>query len=143
MAQRGAVSDFAGAKLALIHDRRLLAYRRDARADIPWPDFWDLPGGGRERGEDPHACALRELYEEFGLRLPRERLSYARCYAGAAAGGLDAWFFAGSLTAEEVEEIRFGHEGQFWTMMAVEAFLGAEDAPPPLQARLRDYLATL
>jgi 8-oxo-dGTP pyrophosphatase MutT (NUDIX family) len=35
---------------------------------------WVLPGGGLHRGEDAKAGALRELYEETGLRLQPEDL---------------------------------------------------------------------
>ncbi|MGJ3230985.1 MAG: NUDIX hydrolase [Oceanicaulis sp.] len=139
----GPVRDFAGAKLALIDGPRLLAYRRDDRPDIPWPNYWDLPGGGRESRESPADCALRELYEEFGLLLPERRLVHARCYAAAGPGGLDAWFFAGAITALEIARIRFGSEGQGWVMMEIDAFLTRADAPPPLQERLRDALQAL
>jgi putative (di)nucleoside polyphosphate hydrolase len=30
-------------------------------------DAWQMPQGGVEKGEDPHAAALREMWEETGL----------------------------------------------------------------------------
>jgi len=33
------------------------------------PPVWALPGGGLKRGEDPAKCALREVYEELGVKL--------------------------------------------------------------------------
>ena len=33
------------------------------------PKVWALPGGGLKRGEDPEACARREVQEELGLEL--------------------------------------------------------------------------
>ena len=131
---------FHGAKLALFNAGRVLVYLRDDRADIPWPNHWDLPGGGREGAESPADCAMRELYEEFGLRLPKDRLTYARLYAGVGRDGRDAWFFSGDITNEEIAAIRFGHEGQRWLMMEVDDFLTRPDAPGPLKARLRDCL---
>lgn len=35
---------------------------------------WDLPKGMADAGEDPRAAAVREAWEEAGLRLPAERL---------------------------------------------------------------------
>ena len=35
---------------------------------------WDLPKGVCEPGEDPRDAAVREAWEEAGLRLPAERL---------------------------------------------------------------------
>ena len=55
---------FSGAKLALFLGADLLVIKRDDRPDIPYPGYWDLPGGGREGDETPQACALRETYEE-------------------------------------------------------------------------------
>lgn len=34
------------------------------------PARWLTPGGGIDPGEDAHAAAVRELYEETGLRVP-------------------------------------------------------------------------
>jgi len=33
-----------------------------------WRKHWELPGGGRDEGESPRTAAVRELYEESGLR---------------------------------------------------------------------------
>ena len=33
------------------------------------PPVWALPGGGLKRGEDPAKCAMREVYEELGVKL--------------------------------------------------------------------------
>ncbi len=35
------------------------------------PAVWALPGGGLRRGEDPLACARREVQEELGVTLAR------------------------------------------------------------------------
>lgn len=46
---------------------RVLLGRR--RRD-PWKGAWSFPGGRPEAGEDRVACAVRELLEETGVRLP-------------------------------------------------------------------------
>lgn len=38
----------------------------------PEPRFWKFPGGGIERGETPMMAAVREVFEETGVRI-RER----------------------------------------------------------------------
>lgn len=133
--------DFSGAKVALLCGDRLVAYRRDDSPAIPWPGLWDLPGGGREGGEGPEACVLREVAEEFGLALAAGRLHWRRRYPGVALPGSVTWFFAARISAAEVAAIRFGEEGQYWRMMPVGEFLGLPDAVAHLQHRLADYLA--
>lgn len=132
---------FNGSKLALLLADQVLVYRRDDKAGIPFPDHWDLPGGGREGDEDPAQCALRELEEEFALRLAPERLVWQQRYDGVRPQALPSYFLVGDLTAAEVQAIRFGDEGQYWTLMAIDDFLDHPDAVPYLKARLRDYLA--
>ncbi len=135
------MSAFNGAKLALLLADRVLVYRRDDKAGIPFPDHWDLPGGGREGDEDPAQCALRELEEEFALRLTPERLVWQRRYEGVRPQALPSYFLVGDLTPDEVRAIRFGDEGQYWMLMAIDEFLDHPAAVPYLKARLRDYLA--
>lgn len=130
---------FRGAKVALLHDGRLLAYRRDLLPGLPFPGHWDLPGGGREGAESPADCVLRETAEEFGLRLPPDRLVWHRVYPGAT--GRPAHFFAGRLSAAEIAAIRFGDEGQEWRMMRIADFLAHPMAMPHFCRRVADLLA--
>ena len=130
-------SDFAGAKLAALHDGRILTYRRDMIPGIPWPGLIDLPGGGREGDESPAACACRELAEEFGIILPESRIWWARPFPAMGAPGRTGWFLAAAITHSEVASIRFGDEGHSPQLLGLAAFLAARDAIPPLQQRLR------
>lgn len=116
-------TDFIGAKAAFFHGSRLLTLRRDDLPGLPWAGQWDLPGGGREGDEPPEACLLRELHEEFGLRLRPDRLLSAWALPSITNPARVAWFFAGRITADEIAAIRFGDEGQGWALMEVEEYL--------------------
>jgi 8-oxo-dGTP diphosphatase len=135
--------DFAGAKLALILADRVLCYLRDDIRGLPFPGHWDLPGGGREGGETAEECVLRELEEEFGLRLGAERLIWRRDYPSAHLPGQRGVFFGGRVTAAEIGAVRFGSEGQRWEMMEVGAFVTHDLAVPALRDRLGELLAAL
>ena len=131
--------DFVGAKAAFLCDGRLLVYLRDDRPGLPWPAMLDLPGGGREGAESPETCLLRELEEEFGLRLPASRLIYRRVWPAGRGDGQGV-FFAGRLSPDEIVAIRFGSEGQWWRMMPVAEFLAHPATIPWLVPRLQDAL---
>jgi 8-oxo-dGTP diphosphatase len=132
---------FSGAKIALVCDTRIVAYRRDDKPSIPWPGLWDLPGGGREGAETPAECALREVEEEFGLALAPGRVHWCRRYPGVLDRQRNTYFLAAEIRAAEAAAIRFGEEGQYWQMMSIEAFLALPDAISHLQRRLSDYLS--
>lgn len=127
--------DFTGAKAALFCGASVLVYLRDEKPGLRWPGLWDLPGGGREGDEAPEDCLLRELWEEFGLRLAADRLVWRRVFPSMVEEGRTSVFFGGWLTREEVGRVRFGDEGQGWELMPVAAFLGYARAVPELQRR--------
>ncbi len=130
---------FLGCKLALMQGLDLLVSRRDQKDGIPFPGMLDLPGGGREGDETPEECVLRELEEEFGLRLAVERLLYRQRYEPSHLDGR-AYFFAASLSPEEISSIRFGTEGTGWQLLPVSDYLLHPEAVPHLKRRLQDYL---
>lgn len=135
--------DFVGAKVALFCGDRVLTCLRDDHPGLPWQGMWDLPGGGREGDETPEACLLRELDEEFGLRLPPERLIWRRVWPSIMDAGRASVFFAGYISDDEIAAIRFGSEGQGWEMMALPGFLDHSLGIPEMQRRVRVALAEI
>ena len=134
---------FVGTKAAFVCGDHLLTYLRDDHAGLPWAGWWDLPGGGREGAESAEDCLLREMQEEFGLRLGPERLLWRRVFPSFTVTGAESVFFAGRITQAEIAAIAFGDEGQRWEMMPVAAFLAHERAVPELQRRAGIALAAL
>ena len=131
---------FNGAKLFLRHGDFLLTHLRDDVAHIPFPGHWDLPGGGADPGETPIACALRELHEEYGLRMDPARLTgYA--FQAVQQPGMWSWFFAGRITPDEIGAVRFGDEGQEWRMMPIAQYLAHPRGVPHFQDRIRLVMA--
>lgn len=124
----------------LVHAGCLLTCLRDDYDWIPFPAHWDLPGGGAEPGETPVECALRELDEEFGLRLAPGRLT-GRSFPSWERPDIPAWIFSGSITPAEIAAIRFGDEGQEWRMMPVAEFVTHPRAVPHFRDRVRMVLA--
>lgn len=132
---------FTACKLAYIIDNKLLVYLRDDFAHIPFPNMWDFPGGVREGDETAEQCVLRELEEEFGIRLEESRLIYkikGRNYNNTG----DSYFFVAEGTQEESDAIVFSNEGQYWQLMDIEEFLNHPSAIDRLKTRLQNFLTS-
>lgn len=57
----------------------VLVSRRFGHAHLP--DLWEFPGGKLEPGEEPAACAIRELWEETAVLAHPERLEERAIHA--------------------------------------------------------------
>ena len=51
----------------LIKDNKILIAKRSAKGKVPHK--WEFPGGKIENGETPEGCLIREMYEEFGIKI--------------------------------------------------------------------------
>ena len=132
--------EFSGCKIALICDDKLLTILRDNISSIPWPNMWELPGGGREGEETPFECVQREVFEELGLKLEEADILWVKKYQGMLNPDKISIFMVGTISQEECASIAFGDEGQAYQMMDVSQFLVDEQVIPQLQDRLKDYL---
>ena len=132
--------DFQGCKIALFCGDKLLTILRDDKENIPWPNMWELPGGGREGDESPFECAAREVYEELSIQLSKEDIVWSWIYPSMLDENKNSVFLVGKLTQEQFDSIVFGDEGQAYKLMSIEEFLTSSQVVPQLQGRLRDYL---
>lgn len=132
--------DFTGCKIALICDGQILTILRDDKETIPWPNLWELPGGGREGDESPFECVAREVYEELSIQLSKEEVIWSGIYPSMLDGNKKSVFLVGKLTQEQFESIIFGDEGQGYKLVSFEEFLTSDRVVPQLQERVRDYV---
>lgn len=133
--------DFDGAKCAILRRGHVLTILRDDRDDIVWPNYWDLPGGGRQGAETPFETVARETFEEVGVTLPEQRVFYSVRQINDL--GLPVYFFAALWDSLANADIKFGNEGQRWEFMPIEVFLEHTYVIPQLKTRLRLALTTL
>ena len=132
---------FTGAKAAILIGEQLLVTLRDDRDDIPYPNLWDLPGGGREGTETAEATMLREVFEEVGLRLTADSIIWRRAFPSHSVKDQVGWFFVIRLPETAEAQIVFGDEGQGWALESPAAFMARRDAVPFLQHRFGVWLA--
>ncbi|MFI0395785.1 NUDIX domain-containing protein [Paracoccus jiaweipingae] len=129
--------DFIGTKIVATLGDCLLTFLRDDLPHIPFPNRWDLPGGGREGRESAETCALRELHEEFGLALPAIRLLSRHYFPATEEPQEIAVMFTLALRPHDLRRIRFGDEGQHWRLMPVADYVRHPHAVGPFRDRVR------
>lgn len=134
------ISDFTGCKIALFFGTKLLTILRDDIPTLPYPNMWELPGGGREGQETPFECVAREVYEELGIHLNKDCLIWSKIYPSTLQEGKQSVFLVGKLTQEQIDSIVFGDEGQGYKLMPIEEFISTEGVVPQFQERVKDYL---
>ena len=132
--------EFTGCKIALICEGQILTILRDDKETIPYPNMWDLPGGGREGNETPFECVAREVYEELSIQLSKEDIIWSWIYPSMLDENKKSVFLVGQLTQEQFDSIVFGDEGQGYKLVSLEEFLTSDQVVPQLQERVRDYL---
>lgn len=131
---------FDGAKIAILRGDDVLTLLRDDRPDIPYPNHWDLPGGGREGDETPFETVAREVFEELSVEIDPAHVIYHVEERGHSNPSVKVHFFVARWEALADEAIRLGDEGQAWGWMPLLEFVQREDAVISLRERLERYL---
>ena len=137
------MSDFGGAKIAILRGADVLTLLRDDISTIPFPNMWDLPGGGREKNEAPFDTAARELLEELSLIICPDKVILHREYNDQSNHGATVHFFVARWDELCDETIALGDEGQRWAWMTVDEFIINENAVPSLRERLKHAIHEL
>ena len=134
------MSNFVGVKVALLFGDKLLVFLRDDKPGLRFAGMWDFPGGGRENNETPFECIVREVDEEFSIKMKPESILWQKAFPAMHDPKLTGYFMVARITQGDIDDIKFGSEGQKWTLMAVEEFLSRDDVVPHLKERLSTYL---
>jgi predicted NUDIX family NTP pyrophosphohydrolase len=92
-----------GLQVLLVHPGGPLWARREERA-------WSIPKGEQDDGEDPRACALRELEEETGTILAPTELIELGSVRQSGGKLVTAWAARGDLDADAVRSNTFTME---------------------------------
>lgn len=134
--------EFNGVKVALLHNGRLLMHLRDNTPGLFNANMWDFPGGGREGGESPEECAIREVEEEFGITLTPDSFIWKKEYPAQKNPDERAFFFVGSITQSDIDSINLT-EGQKWELVEPEFFFESSDVVEALKGRFKNYQDSL
>lgn len=130
---------FQGVKVALINNGKVLTVLRDNIPNIPYPNMWDLAGGGRENEESPYETMRREVLEELNIDIPESNVVWVKHYESVTKPGKKSVFMVANISDHQIESIKFGEEGQGYKMVSFQEFLDNKDVIEQLKHRFLDY----
>lgn len=116
----------------------VLILRRSKQSDV-LPEYWDIPGGTLEDGEDPAVGAIREVKEETGLEITNPQLFFQKSNIDVAK---DKQFvtliFQAKSAVETIKLDPIEHESFIWVEPSrVGEYETVEYLPDCLQAYIQ------
>jgi len=108
------MTNFSVCSFVVIFDKKkrvLLSHRRDL-------DIWNLPGGNVEKGELPNEAAVRETFEETGLKINIIKLFgvYGKPHRDEYA-----FLFLGEIIGGEIKKSSEADETRFFKLKNIPA----------------------
>lgn len=134
--------NFHGVKIAVLIEGKLLMHLRDNKPGLFNANMWDFPGGGREGNETHHECAIREIFEEFGINLKHESIVWEKVYPAQKDPNQNAYFMVAEISKDVLLELVLS-EGQKWDLFDVNDFFVKKDVIEALKIRFQDYLDSI
>ena len=131
--------EFHGVKAALLAGDMLVMHLRDNKPGLFNANMWDFPGGGREGDETPKECAVREIEEEFGIKIDPDSFVWEKVYPAQKDPNQKAYFMVAHIPVSILDKVKLT-EGQDWQLFTQEEFFEKEDVIPALKERFQDYL---
>ena len=131
---------FQGVKVALINKGKVLTILRDNVPNIPYPNMWDLAGGGRENEESPYETMRREVKEELDIDIPESNVVWVKYYESITKPGNKSVFMVANISDYQIENIKFGEEGQEYKIVTFREFLESKNVIEQLKNRLLEYI---
>jgi 8-oxo-dGTP diphosphatase len=124
--------------VALLHGGRVLAARRAAP---PAPaGSWELPGGKVEPGEDPGACAVREIAEELGCTVAVTGWLDGSTVVPAGASGGDLVLRVATARLVEGDPVPTEHDAVRWLRATELAEVPWTEPDVPFLGAVRENL---
>ena len=132
---------FQGVKVALINNGKVLTVLRDNIPNIPYPNMWDLAGGGRENEESPYETMRREVHEELNIDIPESNVVWLKYYDSITKPGNKSVFMVANISDYQIENIVFGNEGQGYKIVSFREFLEDTNVIDQLKNRFLEYIS--
>ncbi len=124
-----------GAKVIIFSQDKILLFHRDDIPTIPFPDCWQLVGGGIEKDETPEQGLLREVKEEASYDLKEYKL--INKITGSM--GEDVWVYVAFVEKDEEAKFVLGQgEGQEIGWFTIDEAL-ANKLSPGTRITLSNY----
>lgn len=76
-----------GSALIIESHGRILLQQRDFKDNIPFPGYWCLPGGHKEKIESPIETLVREIHEELNFNIEDLDIDYIGMFSRLIGDG--------------------------------------------------------
>ena len=114
---------------------QILFQLRDNKPNLLNSNLWSIFGGGIEKGETPKEAAVREIYEELGIKIKQEELRIILIVPTSLA---KLNYIYGLKTDARFNKAKL-KEGAKMQYLSINEFLRKKNVVPSLRTFLKVY----